>query len=192
MKLCDMEDYFLDPCKSSARHSLLIKSLILEDRLIKFWRKTVWSGIRNTNSQSGGNKLRLYRHFKKSFKLEGYLTNIKNHLHRKAFCQFRINAHSLMCETGRYCNIPYEQRLCRLCEMNKVESEQHFIFECSYYSDLRNQLLNQLTKDRNRHPVRQVYSLLSSSDPSVQTQLATFLFKALEEHKQSNVYTSLN
>ena len=73
--------------------------------------------------------------------------------------------------------------------MNKVESEHHFIFECSYYSDLRNQLLNQLTKDRDRHPVRHMYSLLSSSDPAVQTQLT---FKALQKRKQSKVYTSLN
>ena len=97
-----------------------------------------------------------------------------------------------MCEIGRYCTIPYEQRLCRLCEMNKVESEHRFIFECNYYNDLRNQLPNQLTKDRDRHPARHMYSLLSSSDPAVQTQLATFLFKALEKRKQSKVYTSLN
>ena len=83
MKLCDMEDYFLDPSKSST-------SFILGDRFIKFWLRTVWSGICNTNAQSGGNKLRLYRHFKKSFKLESYLTNIKNYLQRKAFCQFGI------------------------------------------------------------------------------------------------------
>ena len=149
------------------------------------------SCLKNDCTQNGGNKLRLYGHFKKSFKLEGYLTNIKNHLHRKAFCQFRIRAHSLMCEIERCCNIPYEQRLCRLCEMNKVESEHHFIFECSYHSDLiRNQLHNQLTKDRDRHPVRHLYSLLSSSDLAVQTQLATFLFKALGKRKQSKVYTS--
>ena len=97
-----------------------------------------------------------------------------------------------MCEIGRYCNIPYEQRLCCLCEMNKVESEHHFILECSYYSDLRNQLPNQLTKDSGCHSVRPLYSLLSSSDPAVQTQLATFLFKALEKHKQSKAYISLN
>ena len=36
-----------------------------------------------------------------------------------------------------------------------------------------------------------MYSLLSSSDPAVQTQLDTFLFKALEKRKQSKVYTSL-
>ena len=76
--------------------------------------------------------------------------------------------------------------------MNKVESEHHFIFDCSYYSDLRNQLLNQLTKDRDSHSVRHMYSLLSSSDLAVQTQLATFLFKALEKRKKSKVYTILN
>ena len=99
----------------------------------------------------------------KSFKLESYLTNIKSHLHRKAFCQFRISVHSIMCEIGRYYNIPYEQWFCPLCEMNKVESEHHFIFEGSYYSDLRNLLSTQLTKDRDHHPVRHMYSLLSSS-----------------------------
>ena len=51
--------------------------------------------------------------------------------------------------------------------MNKVDSEHHFIFECSYYSGFKNQLPNQLTKDRDRHPVRYMYSLLSSSDPAV-------------------------
>ena len=128
------------------QHSLLIKSL-------KFWK----IGSLNFSTEQYGQvfatlMLRVvvinsdYRHFKNSFKLEGFLTNNKNHLHRKAFCQFRINAHSLICETGRYCNIPYEQWLWRLCEMNKAESEHHFIIECSYYSDLRNQLLNQLNK----------------------------------------------
>ena len=115
MKLCDMEDYFLDPSTSSASFIANKIAKILEDRFIKFSAKKVWSGIRNANGQSGGNKLRLYRHFKKSFKLESCLTNLKSHLHRKAFHQFRISAHSLMCEIGRLCNIPYEQWLCRLC-----------------------------------------------------------------------------
>ena len=98
-----------------------------------------------------------------------------------------------MYEIERYCNVPYEQRLCRFCEMySKMKLEHHFIFQCSYYSDLRNQLLDQLTKDRDRHPVRHMYSLLSSSSPAGQTKLAMFLFKALETRKQSEVYTSLN
>ena len=93
-----------------------------------------------------------------------------------------------MCEIERYCNIPHEQRLCRWCKMNKVESERHFIFECICYSDLRNQLLDQLTKDRNLHLVRHMYSLLSSPDPANWL----FLFKALEKRNHFKVYASPN
>ena len=71
MEICDMEDYFLDPSRSSASFIANKITKILEDRFIKFWRKTVWSGIRNTDAQSGGNKLRVHRHFKKSFKARG-------------------------------------------------------------------------------------------------------------------------
>ena len=87
-------------------------------------------------------------------------------MHQVGFCQD--------CDTGM-------EWLCRLCEMNKVESEHNFIFECSYYSDLKNQFPDQLTKDRDRHPVKHMCSFLSFSDPAVQTQLAMFLCKALEK-----------
>ena len=50
MKLCDMEDYFLDPSKSSASFIANEITKTLEDKFIKFWHKTVWSGIRNSNS----------------------------------------------------------------------------------------------------------------------------------------------
>ena len=107
MKLCDMEDCFLDPSKSSASCIINKITKILEDRFIKFWRRTAWSGIRNTNAQSGGNKLRLYRHFKKSFKLESYLTNIKNHVPSlKSFLSIQDKCQSLICEIGRYCSTP--------------------------------------------------------------------------------------
>ena len=41
MKLCDMEDYFLDSSKSSALFIVNKITKILEDRFIKFWRRTV-------------------------------------------------------------------------------------------------------------------------------------------------------
>ena len=64
MKLRDMEDYFLGPSTSSASFIADKIVKILEDRFIKFCAKKVWSGICNTNAQSGGNKLRLYIHLK--------------------------------------------------------------------------------------------------------------------------------
>ena len=50
IKLCDMEDYFLDPTKSSASFIANKITTILENRFIKFRRKAVWSGIRNSNA----------------------------------------------------------------------------------------------------------------------------------------------
>ena len=115
MKLCDMEDYFLDPSTSSASFIANKIAKILEDRFIKICAKNYGQVFATLMLKVVVINLRLYRHFKKSFKLESYLTNLKSHLHRKAFYQFKISAHSLMCEIGRHCNIPYEQRLCRLC-----------------------------------------------------------------------------
>ena len=51
IKLCDMDDNFLDPSKSSASFVVNKITKILEDRFNKFWRRTVWSGIRNTNGE---------------------------------------------------------------------------------------------------------------------------------------------
>ena len=50
MKWCDMEDYFPDLSKSSASFIANKITKILKDRFMKFWRRTVWSGIRNTNA----------------------------------------------------------------------------------------------------------------------------------------------
>ena len=41
-------------------------------------------------------------------------------------------------ETGRFTQIPQEFRLCILCDSNSVEDERHFLFECSFYEDIRN------------------------------------------------------
>ena len=38
----------------------------------------------------------------------------------------------------RFTQIPQEFRLCILCDSNLVEDERHFLFECSFYEDIRN------------------------------------------------------
>ena len=40
-------------------------------------------------------------------------------------------------ERGRYTQIPSEFRLCILCDSNSIEDEKHFLFECSFYDDIR-------------------------------------------------------
>ena len=44
-------------------------------------------------------------------------------------------------ERGRYFNIPREERKCKLCHVNSVENEYHFLLVCPLYRELRKKYL---------------------------------------------------
>ena len=56
---------------------------------------------------------------------------------RSTLCKFRISAHSLEIEKGRYYNIPLENRVCLSCKAGKVENELHLFLDCPSYAHLR-------------------------------------------------------
>lgn len=58
-------------------------------------------------------KLRTYATFKKQFMYEPYLNVIKDPIVRSCVTKLRISAHKLEIETGRYCNVTAENRLCK-------------------------------------------------------------------------------
>ena len=51
--------------------------------------------------------------------------------------RFRLHAHSLNIEIGRYYNIDRHARICSMCNNNDIEGEYHFILECSKYVEIR-------------------------------------------------------
>ena len=52
--------------------------------------------------------------------------------------RFRVSAHTLLIEKGRYHNIERgKKRICQMCDMNDVEDEHHFILKCPFYTHLR-------------------------------------------------------
>jgi hypothetical protein len=76
---------------------------VLRERFESLWKRTT----NNDTRTSGGNKLRTYRQLKKQFEFEHYLDNVKNTRDRYFFSsQFRISAHGLHIETGRYTTPP--------------------------------------------------------------------------------------
>jgi hypothetical protein len=77
-------------------------------------------------------KLDTYKKFEFNFRREVYLNEIENKNHIRYLTKFRISAHNLEIEMGRYKNKPRDERLCSGCL--KVENEVHFLFE---YSTLR-------------------------------------------------------
>ena len=54
-------------------------------------------------------------------RLEKYLF-ISNHRYRNALCKFRVSAHNLEIETGRYFRIAPQERICKCCTSNSIES----------------------------------------------------------------------
>ena len=79
-------------------------------------------------------------------------------LHLKQRClitKFRLSAHQLRIETGRYekkknkdgkvLQLVRDERICMHCNMSKIEDEFHFLFECPLYSSNRLKLIYSIT-----------------------------------------------
>ena len=107
----------------------------IRDQYIQEWEM-------NVNNAS---KLEYYRRFKKNFEYEKYLDVIKNGAIRRNLTCFRLSAHSLEIEVGRYSNVPRENRLCKYCNLNVVESEYHFLLTCPKYYDLRKKYIRNIS-----------------------------------------------
>ena len=77
-------------------------------------------------------------------RIEPYL-DVPNFEDRKSIARLRCSNHPLHIEQGRHRHIPRENRLCRLCPSKKVETEEHFLTECTFFNryrpnyDLKNQ-----------------------------------------------------
>ena len=103
----------------------------LKEYYISFWENSL-------KSENG--KLRKYKLFKTTFGMETYLDMINDKSIRKHLSSFRISAHRLHIERGRYTRprTSVEDRLCSVCK--EIEDEFHFMFECEKYRVYRNNL----------------------------------------------------
>ena len=128
-------------------------------------------------------KLETYCLFKLDTSCESYLNKITLNKYKFALSRFRLSIHNLALETGRYYNIPKENRLCSFCNMNKIESEYHFLLVCPLYAELRRQYLPQyycrwpsITKFKN---------LMQSKSERVIKRLSKYIFFAQNKRNLS-------
>ena len=68
-------------------------------------------------SYSDESKSFLYSKLKSSIGLEKYLSELTSFKNRLILTKFRTSDHCLQIETGRYKNIPRQQRLCNICKV---------------------------------------------------------------------------
>ena len=103
----------------------------IEDKLLTDWRKEA----------SKKPKLRTYVTLKDNIEVEPYVKYGNNRQTRSLMAQIRCGILPIRIETGRFCNLPVENRLCEICNQNEVEDEFHFLMECPFYHHERLQML---------------------------------------------------
>ena len=81
-------------------------------------------------------KLRLFKLYKTTFDAENYVCKHFSKRKRSLFAQLRVGILPLEVETGRYRNIPPENRLCPFC-VNMPADEKHFMRICPTYAVYR-------------------------------------------------------
>ena len=137
--------------------------------------------------------MRTYKTFKNVFKEETYLT-IANYEMRRKLAQFRLSAHKLAIETGRYNGknryVPPEDRLCQSCNGQKMEDEQHFLLGCPKYEPLR-EMLFKVVSNKNQHFIQynehqKFVWLMLNEDIDVLKSTAHFIIEALKMRGEGN------
>ena len=92
-----------------------------------------------------------YLALKREYRLADYLTTVTNIKNRTTLTKYRLSEHSLAIETGRYKKswLPKEERFCQLCKEDKVETELHFLTECTKLQPARTKYF---PKFKHKHP----------------------------------------
>ena len=87
------------------------------------------------NEICDSSRLQIYKDLKKKFEIEPYtrpyINEVKYYRYRSAITKFRISAHFLPIEKGRWMSVPRNKRICPLCTGNHVGDEKHYIFHCT-------------------------------------------------------------
>ena len=81
-----------------------------------------------------------YRIFKSNVFFENYLSKL-SYYNLYTLCRYRCGNHRLPIETGRWQNVPRNDRLCHLCGSIELGDEYHYIMSCSALKNERKTLL---------------------------------------------------
>ena len=126
-------------------------------------------------SEAGMDKLRTYKLIKNTFEIEQYLEILPDRKQRKSLAAFRISAHKLQIERGRYIGIKLEDRLCTSC--NNVEDEIHLLCDCFKYQLFRTNMYRNIGNSLGEGvPSRERFiNIMTSTDEKVVKSLGQFV-----------------
>jgi hypothetical protein len=96
------------------------------DQHLQHWQATL------TTSSKGRN----YSIIKENFALENYLLTLKKHEYL-TLARLRTGNHHFPNETGRWQNIPIDNRKCLLCDIPDTPDEMHYLLKCPFFNEER-------------------------------------------------------
>ena len=119
-----------------------------------------------------------YRLFKKSFNAEDYLTQLSGQ-NKSIFTKLRLSLLKFPVTTGRYDDIPYEQRYCTFCDEHLIGDEFHCTLVCKNFNDLRSEYIPEYFW---KYPNKQkLVILLNSKDKKLICKICNFVRKVLKK-----------
>ena len=146
---------------------------LMQQKYISHWQHT----IRNSK------KLEFYNTFKDEYTPSCYLDLTRKLNNRKELVKLRIGNHKLLIETGRYDQIPRDNRLCPTCKSKQIEDEIHLLFHCTKYCSFRdefyNKIENQIPNITQLPPMQATKKLMNSDNYYLNTQLMKFILRCL-------------
>ncbi len=147
------------------------------------WYYELW---KDKNNVLNGNKLRTYRLHKERLEPEPYLLqNIPRYRYR-VLSKLRCGTLPLAIETGRYQmpSIPLNERICKFCDHNVIESEIHFLIQCPFYDDLRYNVFNIMHNKTDFNVPAQSKYILLMTDTNIQVSLVNMCYNMFSRRKR--------
>ncbi len=101
-----------------------------------------------TNTIKNQHKLECYSALNREYTAASYLSTVSDVRLRKTLTMYRLSEHSLAVETGRRRQtwLSREDRLCSQCMLGVMETELHFLTECTKYKDIRDHYYPKINK----------------------------------------------
>ncbi len=92
-----------------------------------------------------------YLALKRQYSVADYLTTVTVLCQGSSLFSVRLSEHNLVIDTGRYKKswLPKEECFCQLCKEGKVETELHFLTECTKLQPFRTKYF---PKFKHNHP----------------------------------------
>ena len=109
---------------------------------------------------------------------------------RRCCSQFCLDVHDLEIERGRYRRkpLPITERLCKLCSLQAVEDEKHFLVVCPIYMKQRKRLYKKLADmhyDINKvEDSERLIRLLKQENNNCIHWIGNYIYSAMKNRKR--------